>query len=631
MSQRATVKMISGRVKRTVEMIVTENKIELDFSYDEYLKDEIKAMDGARWNPEGKTWTIKNNRHNKFQLEFLMGLNPYAPFDVPLIEFEPRIPLFKSGEVTENCLYPQQYQMAQEGLTYKTVIWAAEMGLGKTLAAFMVMENSGIKDWWWVGPHSALASFEVEVAKWGLKTYPTRVMTYEALTKTLKNWVDGDKAPQGVILDESSRLKTPTAQRSIAAWNLAEGMRDEWGDNNIYIIEMTGTPSPKAPTDWFNQCETARPGFIREGNIAKFRKRLAILEEATNQITGGQYSTILGWKDNSDKCQICALTKDDHDFVAEHVFIPGVNEIEQLYKRLKGLVSVYFKKDWLSFLPEKQYRVLQCKVTRSAQNAAQAVKSSAKSAIQALTMMRELSDGFLYENIKTGTFTKCKLCEGSGRLMVPDYGTDETEDTDTTPLKMIEGECSNCQGIGEIPDMARVINTAKSPKDDLLEEIIDDHDDNGRLVTYAGFTGSIDRVISIYERKGWSWIRVDGRGWASNVTIPKGPNYRRDLLQMFQDKSRRIPKVAFVGHPGSAGMGLTLTESSEIVFFSNDFNAESRMQAEDRIHRPGMDVNKGAMITDLVHLPSDLLVLENLRKKRALQNMSLGQLQAAMQ
>ncbi len=38
-----------------------------------------------------------------------------------------------------------------------------------------------------------------------------------------------------------------------------------------------------------------------------------------------------------------------------------------------------------------------------------------------------------------------------------------------------------------------------------------------------------------------------------------------------------------------------------------------------------MDVNRGAMITDLVHLNSDLLILDNLKKKRRLQDMSLGQ------
>ena len=57
-----------------------------------------------------------------------------------------------------------------------------------------------------------------------------------------------------------------------------------------------------------------------------------------------------------------------------------------------------------------------------------------------------------------------------------------------------------------------------------------------------------------------------------------------------------------VGQADSAGTGLTLTASNEIVYYSNSFNGEARMQSMHRIHRPGMDINKGALITDLIHL-----------------------------
>ena len=73
-------------------------------------------------------------------------------------------------------------------------------------------------------------------------------------------------------------------------------------------------------------------------------------------------------------------------------------------------------------------------------------------------------------------------------------------------------------------------------------------------------------------------------------------------------------------------MGLTLTASPTIVYYSNDFNAESRIQSEDRIHRMGMDVNRGATIIDIVHLSSDELVLNNLRNKRKLQSLTLGEM-----
>ena len=43
-----------------------------------------------------------------------------------------------------------------------------------------------------------------------------------------------------------------------------------------------------------------------------------------------------------------------------------------------------------------------------------------------------------------------------------------------------------------------------------------------------------------------------------------------------------------------------------------------------------MDENRGATIIDLLHLPSDRLVLDNLKKKKKLQDMSMGDLQKSL-
>lgn len=605
--------------KKVVDIIVTDNKIEFEFSYDEFLKDEIKFAMAGRWNPENKSWWCKNNRHNKFQIAYLRGLNPYGQYEQPLEEHSFRVPM-----------YPQQIQMANEGLTYRQVIWAAEMGLGKTLAAFMVIENSEFPDWWWIGPKSALAAFEVELDKWGLlRNCPSDIMTYEGLVKLLTNFPPGKKIPQGIVFDESSRGKNPAAKRSIAMVAIVEKMRDVFGENVPYILELTGTPAPKSPADWYNQTEVAKPGYVREGDIYKFKDRLAYIDKQENPQTGGFYPKLVGWKDGPGRCASCGQLKDTHDFVdsgLSHEFIPGTNEIAKLYRRMKGLVSVYYKKDWMTFLPEKQFRILKCKPSRALTNAAKIVKDSSTSTIQALTRLRELSDGFQYVDAPTGRYEECSLCLGSCRVEIPDYeGEELAEDT----VRLVTVPCTNCNGTGKCEIIARDTQAVSSPKDDLLEEIVEDHEDDGRLVVYAGFTGSIDRVQELFTRKGWEYIRVDGRGWQSSVphwTSPKA------MLQGFQNTSMKtgLPKVAFVAHPQSGGMGVTLTASSEIVFFSNDFNGESRTQAMDRIHRPGMDVNKGAMITDLVNLPSDMLIIENLREKRRLEDMSLGQFKESL-
>jgi hypothetical protein len=89
-------------------------------------------------------------------------------------------------------------------------------------------------------------------------------------------------------------------------------------------------------------------------------------------------------------------------------------------------------------------------------------------------------------------------------------------------------------------------------------------------------------------------------------------------------------RVVYIAHPGSGGTSVTLTKSPSEFYYSNDFNGEYRIQSEDRIHRMGMDVNRGATIIDVVHLPTDEKVLKNLKAKRDLQAMTLGEIKDAM-
>jgi hypothetical protein len=122
---------------------------------------------------------------------------------------------------------------------------------------------------------------------------------------------------------------------------------------------------------------------------------------------------------------------------------------------------------------------------------------------------------------------------------------------------------------------------------------------------------------------GWQHIKADGKGWSTTVGSVRGG---KDMLKMFQEKEKSVERLAFIGQPGAAGMGLNLTASPSIVFYSNDFNGDSRIQAIERIHRPGMDINRGATIYDLIHLPTDQYVLDNLDKKVKLQGITLGRM-----
>ena len=296
---------------------------------------------------------------------------------------------------------------------------------------------------------------------------------------------------------------------------------------------------------------------------------------------------------------IVALGEDDY-----HEFKPSKNEVAYLHERMKGLVQVTFKKDCLD-LPDKIYRTIELEPSQKIINLAQGIVSRARNTITAITQLRTLSDGFMYKKEDAGEET-CPVCNGKEELR---------------PIINEQRYCDRCNNTGTITKTIRKTYQVESPKEQAVIDLLDEHIEVGRIVFYAGFTGSIERLVDISKRCDWQTVKADGHGWKTS--------FDGDPLEEFQGD--KIPRIAFIGQPGAAGTGLTLTASPTICYYSNDFNADNRIQSEDRCHRIGMDTNRGCTIIDLIHLPTDVLVLENLQKKRALQSLTLGEIKEALE
>jgi hypothetical protein len=595
------------------------------------LKDEIKAMAGSRWHgfdeekPE-KVWSVANCPRNLFQLRYLQGENVYEWFDRPLERHTYRRPLM-----------PHQCDLADSGLTYHYQIWAAEMGVGKTLAAQETMEQSTAQLWYWVGPRSSLPNIAREFRIWGIDpALRVEMMTYESLVRVMDEWKPGQEVPQGVIFDEASRLKTWNRQRSQSAQKLADMIRKVYGDDG-YVILMTGTPSPKSPADWWSLCEIAWPGFLREGSAEALKRRLGFFAE--RDFGQGARQTLRNWKDDAHKCNVCGMTilegPHELDGVTEpedyHEFVLSINEVAYLYERLRGLVVVKHKKDCLT-LPDKRYRVVQCTPTPSTLRVAQALVNSAANSVTALTLLRELSDGFQYREVPDGVM-KCPHCPDSKGVVEEWYDPDDSgrvyQTTDLLDPELVsrlekqEVPCPRCDGSGEVAKLTRMAREVPCPKEAALKELLDENEEVGRVVVFAGFTGSVDRVVGICQREGWDVVRCDGHGFTA--ITHEGKVCREVAPLDYWSDLEGNPRVAFVAHPESGGMSLTLVEARMAVYWSNSFKPEYRVQSEDRIHRKGMDENLGCTIVDLIHLPTDQKVLDVIRENRRLELLTLGE------
>lgn len=670
------LKLKAGGYYIPVTFYVHGNKLRLNFPFNRPLLEEVKTQfEGRRWlginETAPKMWEIPITQRNLFRLEVLSGkyasCNPYQKFDdAEKVDLRSKILEFveQRNKRTKRKakLYSHQLDLINSALATQSFVWAAEMGTGKTLSSIIVMEMSGVKEWLYIGPKSALVSVRLEFEKWDSAINP-EFMTYEALRSLTEHW-DRGKAPQGIIFDEASRLKNPASKRSLAAKHVADSMRKDW-DGDCWIGELSGTPSPKSPADWWHLCEVACPGFIKEGHLKGFRARLAVIEQRETIPGAGAYEHILTWKDDDKKCGKCGELAehpnhrtDGYLFGATSAFhehIKSKNEVAALKQALRGLVTTKLKEDCLD-LPAKRYKEIVCKPNRATINAAELITQSSRRAIEALTLLRELSDGFQYIEVPTGEKENCRVCDGVGEVieyfneadMSMTLDDDEikegvryvwsqpTEEDDPEifipeivekiPIKVVEERqtCPCCKGKKIVDVTRRDIKEVDCPKDKVVLDLLEQHEEGGRLNIYAGFEGSINRLTKMCLQQKWAVLKADGKGWkAWDATGCPIQGKSDDLLKLYMYGQEDHPLMVFIGQPGAAGMGLTLTVSPTTVFFSNDFNGENRMQAEDRGHRIGMDTVNGGLIVDIIHLPSDRKVIENLKKKKDLQYMSM--------
>jgi SNF2 family DNA or RNA helicase len=95
---------------------------------------------------------------------------------------------------------------------------------------------------------------------------------------------------------------------------------------------------------------------------------------------------------------------------------------------------------------------------------------------------------------------------------------------------------------------------------------------------------------------------------------------RQTAIKRFQeDPSCRF----FIGNPQTGGMGITLTAANTVVYYSNSYNLEHRLQSEDRAHRIGQKNN--VVYVDLVCQGTvDEKIVKALRAKKQVATQVMG-------
>ena len=161
------------------------------------------------------------------------------------------------------------------------------------------------------------------------------------------------------------------------------------------------------------------------------------------------------------------------------------------------------------------------------------------------------------------------------------------------------------------------VNAVSKAKLEALSDIIDGAVAAGeKLVIMARFRAELDAIQQMVEKKRLSYGVVRG-----------GISDRAEQVSRFQNDP---DCMIFIGQIQAAGMGLTLTSASTMVFYSCDYSMSNFDQAKSRIHRAGQK-NNCLYIYLVVRNSIDGKVLKALRDKQNLAKMLVDDYRAGRQ
>ena len=248
--------------------------------------------------------------------------------------------------------------------------------------------------------------------------------------------------------------------------------------------------------------------------------------------------------------------------------IVGFQRLDELQEAIKNF-SIRYTKDECLDLPEKVYTKRYVELTKQQKVAYEQMKREAVMVLE--------NETFSTMNVLTQLMRLQQVVAGS--------------------LKNEEGETIYLE------------NNRLQAVSDILEET------DGKVVLFAVFRTDIERLAEMLREK-------YGKNSVATYYGETPQNERQNIITRFQDPNSELKY--FISNPQTGGRGITLTEANVIIYYSNSYDLELRIQSEDRIHRIGQ--SKSCTYIDLVAKDTvDERILKALLTKVKISNEVLGE------
>ena len=149
---------------------------------------------------------------------------------------------------------------------------------------------------------------------------------------------------------------------------------------------------------------------------------------------------------------------------------------------------------------------------------------------------------------------------------------------------------------------------------------------NNRMDALLEVTEEVDNKCIV-----WACYRADLKNIAEQLRKKYGDESVVEYWGDTDDKQRKENIKAFmtgtpkflVANPATAGFGLNLQVANTVIYYSNSYNLEHRLQSEDRCHRIGQKRN--VHYIDLTTLKTvDNLIIKALKGKKDIARQVMG-------
>lgn len=329
---------------------------------------------------------------------------------------------------------------------------------------------------------------------------------------------------------------------------------------------LTGTPVTQGPLDLFTQFTFLDQDILRTSSFYAFRNRYAIMREM--KTAGRSFQTVVGYT-NLEELQALVAPHSYRVTKAECLDLP-----EKLYS--KRYVT-------LSSEQARLYKQLKKDIVAEFNG----MEMSAPLALTKLLRLQQIVGGFFVPD----------------KEIHLDVYSSEEQDT----FFVEEGK--------DFPPMCRDVTPQPidkvNPRVESLIELLEET--NGKVIIWARFRAEIQAIITrIHQEFGQASV-VEYHGGVPN-------DERAAAIHSFQNaEGCRF----FIGHVQAGGKGLTLHAATTVVYYSNDFSLENRLQSEDRAHRIGQKHNV-TYIDMIAEGTLDEKIVKTLRSKKSVADLLTG-------